>query len=537
MSTADEPMSRPRHFLDAALVNFRSRPWTWLHGASLVAAALFLLWAARSQWFFYDDWDFLVSRSEWALLAPHNGHLSLAPALIITLLKLVFGLGSYWPFLVVTLVIHLANAHILWRLMIRARVNGAVAVLLAFTFAVLGAGAENSLWAFQTGFITPLLAGSIAFLLADRGALSRARLIGISALLAVALSFASTAIPIVIALVLYLWWRHGFMTALAAGSPPGILYAVWYVAVARGSSGGAAIGPSELIEIAARVPEYITHQFVDGLAAVIPFAQLAPTLVVLIAAWVLFGLRRGLRALTVPHFLVLAALVFSVLIGLTRVQLGVDSAVAGRYVYVLFFLLAPIVGVGISAVVGNSRLVLTAVALLMVVTAIYNVALFTANANGQASLEHTTKLDVMAAYDLAKTGQFDDDATPLPVIAPQLRLGDILDFVDRGQLPLSPPDDSALLSTQANLELVAVRSGDGASCEPEIRVDRVVLESTERRVYSTVEQTVSVVVQRGEVRTQFVQITIDQGSSTINGLSGLRLELTPAVAGSLCSIG
>lgn len=511
-----------------------TRRWFWLHITSLVVALVFLLWAGRGQWFFFDDWDFLVSRNEWSLLASHNGHLSLAPALITTLLKGVFGLGSYWPYLLVTLAVHLANVHLLWRVMLRVGSHAAIATVLAFTFAVLAAGAENSLWAFQTGFISPLLLGALGFLLADRPVLSTRRSVALAMLTVLALTFASTAIPIVAALVIFIAVRHGARRAAWAALPAVVLYGAWYLLVGRGSTGTASYSATNLIDVAVRVPEYFGHEFVDGLAATIPFPQLAPVLIVILAAWIVFACHRGIRQLTIAHYTVLAAVIFGILIALTRVQLGIESAAAGRYVYVLYFLLAPAAALTITAMIGRSRVVLAIATVALLGIAGYNGGLFAVNANNQAALEQTTRQDVAAALVLASRVDYDPGLQPLPVIAPQLTLGDILDFNAKGQLSPLVPDASALLSTEANLELKAVAESGAPACTPLPGGAEVTL-TGKRVLYSSVDQSVNVSADRAGAMTSYVVIRLREGNNVVEGLGTLLLRMSPSSPGTLCT--
>ena len=66
-------------------------------------------------------------------------------------------LRSYLPYLAQVIALHLAAVTGAYVLM-RRRVGPFAATLLALPLLLLGAGAENLFWAFQTGFV-----GSVAF--------------------------------------------------------------------------------------------------------------------------------------------------------------------------------------------------------------------------------------------------------------------------------------------------------------------------------------------------------------------------------------
>ncbi len=64
-----------------------------------------LSWVNRNQWFFGDEWEFIVSRGlvdyRLALWYPHNEHLSTLPIPLQRALRNTFGLGTYWPYIAV----------------------------------------------------------------------------------------------------------------------------------------------------------------------------------------------------------------------------------------------------------------------------------------------------------------------------------------------------------------------------------------------------------------------------------------------------
>ena len=62
------------------------------------------------------------------------------------------GIGSYMPYLAVVVGLHLGVAAMVFRLVER-RSSGPWAFLAGTLVAFLGAGFENVLWGFQTGFV------------------------------------------------------------------------------------------------------------------------------------------------------------------------------------------------------------------------------------------------------------------------------------------------------------------------------------------------------------------------------------------------
>ncbi len=97
---------------------FRDR-WAVAFGAIALAAALALLWLGLGMTFFSDEWAFIEQRSlgdpaSW--FAPHNEHWVTFPVLLYRAVVETIGIGSYVPFHLVLIVLHLAVASLVYRL-------------------------------------------------------------------------------------------------------------------------------------------------------------------------------------------------------------------------------------------------------------------------------------------------------------------------------------------------------------------------------------------------------------------------------------
>ncbi|WP_100345436.1 hypothetical protein [Compostimonas suwonensis] len=518
-------------------------PWWWgIHAATILVAALVFVRVGGSQWFYYDEWDFLVERQEWDLLTPHNGHLSFAPALITTLIKLVVGLHSYWPFLAVTIVVHLALVHVLWRLMVRLGAQPLIAILVAFTLAVLGAGAENTLWAFQTGFIAPLLTGILALFVVFRASLRKRDVAAVALLLLLGLSFASTGIPMVVGVVVFLLVRHGWRKALVVAAAVGVVYGTWFLLFNTGSQAANGYKASNATDFLVGMSQFVSHGFIDSLAAVVPFEQLAGALLVLFCVWMVVSVSRGgLRRVSPAHYLTLAALVFAALTAYTRVQLGVGSASSGRYVYVYFALLAPAAALCLTALIRRSRIALGAVAALLAVVAVYNVGMLNINANTQAAVEQFTKEAMSAAVDLddgtAEAGQ----VHPMPVIAPPLTLDDIRAFVARGEFTPGEVSEPVMLSTEINMELKALPVDPGGAaptvCAPADGQGFLVLDRAEEGgaiVWASADLRADVRAVDDGITSNFTVLRLSKGFNEIDGVDAADIALRAQDGAALC---
>jgi hypothetical protein len=508
----------------AAIGPVRSSWILHLLGLAVVAAVLVLL--ARGQWFFYDEWDLLDDAREWALLGSHNGHLSLGLALVTTVLKKFVGLHSYWPYLLVTIAVHLALVHLLWRLLWRSGAHAVVALLLPLVFGVLGAGAENIFWAFQTGFIAPLAFGVGAVLIVDRAVLDRRSLVAVILLLAAGLSFASTAIPVIGAVLLLVLARHGWRPAAVIAAVIGVPYLAWRVAFASG--GGDGYGVANLGNLLVGVPDYVVRGLVDSIAKVGPFAPIAGALFLLIAVCVIWTATRGrARTLPVAYFLAAGGLVFSVLTAFSRVNLGPESASAGRYVYVYAALFLPIIAIGASWVARRGWVGYAAAGLVMLMLGGYNALTLAGAARDQAALEQTTRAMVNAAIVYGQEHEVDPDARPLPILAPTLSFAELERFVESGEIEVGPVDDAAALSVAVNLELRS-EPEPSAVCSSG-PVDTLVLEPSASRGVVVAEGAAgsyTVVVSEGWVVSSYTRVDLVEGGQQLVGFDDARIVIT-----------
>jgi hypothetical protein len=519
-----------------------TRPWVIAHVLSLALILVVLMWAGRGQYFFYDEWDFLAERAEWNLLVPHNGHLSFFPQLFTTLLKVVFGLHSYWPYLLLTFAAHLLVVHFLWRVMVRIGVQPMIALLVTLVFGVLAPGADNTLWAFQVGFITPIATGLAAFLVADREVVRTRDVVGIGVMLLIGAGFAGTALPMTVAVLIFLAVRHGWRTALAPAIAFVVVYGSWYLLFNRGPSGGAEMRAGSLYDLLVGVPEFIAHGYADSVALILPLAALSPILLTGLLLWVLLDMRSGgLRRIGMSHYLLLASLGFAALTALTRVGLGNEAASAGRYAYVYGALLAPAAALLLTRLVGRSRLVLGVVCALLAVLSAYNAGGLLAAGRSQADLERSVLRAMSAAVSLDDGSAELGERYPSAIVAPTLSMNDIRRFEERGEFTPGPftPDDE--LDVRVNLFLRADSVDRPAPRADECALpdsgNAIAVDPETQFVFAPAGGNVRVHASEGSAFTEFAQIALMPGTNRLSGLDDdILLRLNAADAGGLCVI-
>lgn len=316
------------------------------HLVSLAALAGYLAWSARGMTFVYDDWSFVVPLSRGELparwfLEPHNEHWVLLPKAVFAGLDALFGFPSVWPYLTVTLGLHLLLCHLLWRMAVHAGSEEWLASLGVVAFAVYTAGVENILWAFQIGLIGNMVLGTLTILELARPR-PRSLVVALLSLLNVATSGIAL-VFVLLAAVLMLWQRRP--RRLWSLAPAAVTYSVWYMGFAPRLSKP----PTSLGELAL-LPIYWLLGVGNSVASVVPFRSAENavnevfTPVSAVAAMVgsavlvsvLLALRRRpwLRPGAVVTVFLLGCPLFVLMTSVSRISLGVGLSMASRYAYV-----------------------------------------------------------------------------------------------------------------------------------------------------------------------------------------------------------
>jgi hypothetical protein len=455
MTTASETMTATRA---------RRRVTGWLnpravHGVSLLVAALWICYYGRAQWFYYDEWDFLKLSST-DFITPHLGHWSTIPMLLTQGLVRTIGMGSYWPYLLLVIVAHLALAHVLWRAMNRIGVQPWIATSLALLFALYGAGSENILWAFQVGFVGGILLGAIAVLLADR--LTREnvwrRLPAIAALSVVALMFAGTAVPMVVGVVVLALRRVGILRAVAIAGIPAVVYLAWYLYVKTHPVYFMPTDwqPNSAGQLLVDVPLYALRMIVGALQGLspVPFTGLVVGVALLVYA-VVTARRQWSRAPLALAF-VAAAIVFALMTGFSRLNLSPEAAVSSRYIYFVMAMLIPLIGVALTSASARRRVVLGAVLAVSTLVTVYGAVGIRSDSIAQSARELYARSVIYAAATLLDdpTLAAQDDAVVEPNYAPWLTVRELRSLVDIGALTPGDFDRQALRDARHNITAV-----------------------------------------------------------------------------------
>ncbi len=301
--------------------------------------------------FFADEWAVIEGRSLDldGFLRPFNEHWLGATIFVYRLMLSAFGLGSYVPYLVVLVALHLVVASEVYVLVRRSAgpVAGLAAGILILFF---GSGFENLFWAMQIGFIGAAALGFGAMLLLD-GTPDRARAITATGLLAVAVATSGMGLVFVAAVGLELLADRSRRRWIYVAAVPAIIYLAWYVALGR--TGVATARDPFTLEALGQVPAFVLQGLGAAGGAITGVGPVIGLVVPVLVAVVTIGrlaTGRGLPARTVGCLG--GILVLYVLTGLVRAQLVADAALYTRYTYFA----GPLLLVALGALVGPDLL-------------------------------------------------------------------------------------------------------------------------------------------------------------------------------------
>jgi hypothetical protein len=354
-----DPLPTPNRAVTTA--GAPDRRATAAFAAAVGAAGIWLLVRAGRGWFLYDEWMWFGARKAVAdrgdvldaLLLPHAEHLSLLPAGVYGLLYRLVGLHDYWPYVAVLLALHVTVAVLLRLVMLRSGVGPWLAGGTAFVLVLLGAGAQNIVWAFQIGFVGALAAVLGQMLLVDHaGPVDRRDVLGATlGVAAVATQTVGVLGVGLVAAVLVLRRRWG--AAAVASIPAASLYLMWKV-----SFGGREIAlttdVTQVFDVAVPDPgvgdkaRFFGHLMATVGHSLAPFpggGLLVPALLAVAAAAVV---RRRASVAIVPLVLAAGAVAFAALTAWNRAWLGEAGAEGGRYVYTIVVLTLPLLSLGLQ---------------------------------------------------------------------------------------------------------------------------------------------------------------------------------------------
>lgn len=386
-------------------------PWATLAVALALAGAIYVS-ITYQLWFFQDDWDFLLTRGNvpghsLGLLAPHGDHWSTGPILIYRALFTLFGLQSYAPWAVTTVLIHLMVAFASAVVIRRMGGQPWLAVLMGIGVGYLGAGADIFTVDNAMNHSGALLFGLIALtLIPPSGRFEDLRLAAVWGCLIGSLMFAGTGVVVVAFVVFFVALSRGFRDGAVVVSAPLAVYLIWFVTLGRGGSAGVLDPWTLYLEIPSLVVRGISHaiaeSFLLGNAGFLGAVALA------VIALLPSAPNPRLRALAAAGLL--AVVLQFIFIGISRIGFGPEVVEVSRYVYITMVLLIGVVAGALSQLVCHLRphrpiLMIGIVAFVMAGYMIHGVSEAIAYARGQEPITTIWRDRMLALVEAHDDGQ------------------------------------------------------------------------------------------------------------------------------------
>jgi hypothetical protein len=447
-----------------------------LHLASLVGAFVVLAYIDRRMWFRVDDFDFLTERglhgATLSIWFPHDVHWTTLPLLLWRAIFVFAKMRTARPYLFALYATHLALAHVLWRLMRSTGTGPYVATSLAALFAVLGAGGEDFLSAFQIAFVAPVLLGWLCVLLLnhDGEAVGRdvaAVVVGIAALMSSGVALTMVAVGGLVALL-----RRGWQAAAWFVAPCGAVYLLWFGLVGRKAN---TLVPRQSLEATLlAAPAYILTGLAHSMSAATGSDAFGP-LVFLAIAWFAVRRAREARGPAAPVFAGLAgSLVFFVVAAFGRDVFGPTEAERSRYVYIAVALLLPAVGLAVTALLGRRRGAGLAALAVLALVGTWNFGQLLTTRDSFEVVSQASERRLIAAVQIAATQRTFPAGMPIANLGGGSlvpTLGTLEQLSREGDLPTGVrpyPVDFVDVATEIQLELTSspVFAGAGASVGP-----------------------------------------------------------------------
>jgi hypothetical protein len=276
--------------------------------AFAAVAVVVILALSRDLSFVGDEWSYIVDRrlTLESMLQPHNEHLVFLHVLVYRGLVEAVGTGSYLPFQLVLMAVHVAAAAGVLALLSR-QVSLEAAMAAAVLFLFLGRGFDNLLTAFQIGFAGAVALGIWAMVVVDRPWLS-------AVLLTAALWTQGSGLFYVVPLALLMHSRRWLLL-------PILTYGAWLLLIGLDSVPFPEVGPY-LLFLATGLGSAV------GAVAGVGF----------VPGFILAGVLLGVLILDRPpsRFVIAGAVGLGselVILAIGRAQLGPDQASSSRYVY------------------------------------------------------------------------------------------------------------------------------------------------------------------------------------------------------------
>jgi hypothetical protein len=385
---------------------------------------------AKDQWFFFDEWSLYLHRqlNLDGLMTPHNGHWSTIPFLLNLSLFKIFGFSSYTPYVFLVLLTNFLLCIAMFKLLIKNQLGTFAAFLASALLIAPAVGFENLLWAFQLGYMSSMLFGTLAFLVASRRVvltINDGMLIGFLTLASVA----SSGIGLVFFLPLFVFMtalkREKNVIGLSIGIPA-IAYLAWFLVYGESGTEGAASPFTEMIK-------FILHGVINSIKSGLLITNVDRSMFVAVITLLIAGIvmSKNKRGIFFALTYLLSGTLFFTLTAVSRASFGVEYAASYRYMHIFFIFFVPLVAVFLDALFSRWKPAAIVAALSMSFVIVSSGALLIQRAEGQSAQERASQRSLASAHYLQREFPKSIVSTkPLNQFAPQVEFDD-LDFMHR----------------------------------------------------------------------------------------------------------
>jgi hypothetical protein len=507
----------------------------------LIATALpLLLWFGRGGWFGFDEWDLVSQRTAGNLgdlFRPHYQHWLTIPILVFRAGWELFGIRTYFPYQLLSVLVHLAAATLLLIVMRRAGVAAWVSTILAGVFLFFGSGVDNILLGFLIAFTGSLAFGLLHLLLADHeGPIDRRDWLGLIAGLAGMLC-SGIAVTMVIVVGLAMLMRRGWRVALLHTVPLGAIYLIWLSIIGRQQSQHLRLEHPTPAEIVRFVAVGLRAAF-QGLGQ-LPGVGLALALVLLIGLPVAFlqlGKDAFRRRAAAPVALLGGAIIVLVIAGTGRaghqiIRLspsGPEYARESRYVYLVAAMTLPALALASDAILRRWQVVGAFILILPILGVPGNLGEFSDFRESYKTMV-SVRESILLAPRVPLAAQLPRSVEPDEFHAPGLTLGWLIDGIASGRVP-RPNSLAPVKVATATLRLALVQSDLPRAAPCAVRRSAMVRDLEKGQSITVKAKSVTVVYLAPDGaesrRVSFTQILGSAPSVTLLALAGpLRLRI------------
>jgi hypothetical protein len=360
------------------------------------------------------------------------------------------------------ILLHLVVVHLVWRCCVRVGVRPWLATFATLPLVVLGAGAENLVWAFQIGFLGSLALGLGAALLVDHEAPWNVRDAAAVALAVFSLLWSAVAIVLVVACATIIVLRRGLRDAVVFAALPTLVYLVWWHFYGRTGPYAA----SSLDEFGAGVWSYAARGLTGAADRfVLDLPLLGSLALAVLAVHLIRTLSRAKTQEALAYVAAAAAVLQFVLSAYGRLKLGPDQAATQRYSYIAIVLILPAATLAVERLARRRAAVLPVTLAVAVAVTTTNLMVLRREAGAEAGRELFLRDVIVAAAAIVSDPRqpLAPGAVPEPSTSFDITVDDLRRWRLEGSLPDLTPAPEAVLTARENLEVAlapsAVRPG------------------------------------------------------------------------------